>query len=158
MKNEHLFIAWTDKFSCGVKAIDEQHKGLVDLINEMHNHVAGNCDQEYKYFKMVIHEAVMYVKNHFATEEKIMLITKFWGYAEHKKEHDGFVRTVVETIHEYEAGKRFTPLHFTWFLKDWVLSHIALMDKQYFEHFRNIATRKADGTLSITINDVNTSH
>jgi hypothetical protein len=28
------------------------------------------------------------------------------------------------------------------------------MDKQYFEHLRHIATRKADGRLSITMDDV----
>jgi len=148
-------ISWNEKFNCGIKLIDDQHKGLVDLVNEMFNHVTGNMVQEKDYFHRVIQEAVKYVKTHFATEEKIMLATKFQGYGEHKKEHDNFVRAVVENIKEYETGNRLTLSSFTRFLKDWVLSHIAVMDKQYFEYFRKIATRKEDGRLSITSDDVN---
>jgi len=147
-------ITWTDKFSCGVKLIDDQHKELVVLVNEMFNHVTGNDLQEHNYFNRVINDAVAYVKTHFATEEKLMLATKFEGYAEHKREHDKFVLTVVENIKDYEAGKRLTLSSFTKFLKDWVLSHIALMDKKYFEYFQKIATRKPDGRLSISPEDV----
>jgi hemerythrin len=84
-----------------------------------------------------------------------MLATKFSGYAEHKKEHDGFILAVVENIRDYEAGKRITFSIFTRFLRDWVLSHIALMDKQYFEYFQKIASRKEDGRLSIGLKDIN---
>jgi len=147
-------ITWTDKFSCGIKLIDDQHKELVDLVNEMFNHVTGNELQEKNYFNRVINDAVSYVKTHFATEEKLMIATKFEGYAEHKKEHDSFVLAVVENIKDYEAGKRLTLSTFTRFLKDWVLSHIALMDKKYFDYFKKVASRKADGRLSISMEDV----
>ena len=147
-------ITWSDRFSCGIKLIDDQHKGLVELVNDMFNHATGNSIQEHDYFNIVIQEVVKYVKVHFATEEKIMIATNFSGYAEHKKAHDGFILAVVENINDYKAGKRLTLSAFTKFLKDWVLSHIAMMDKQYFEYFKKIATRKADGKLSITSADI----
>ncbi|MCL2174663.1 MAG: bacteriohemerythrin [Treponema sp.] len=152
-KNNDL-VQWTEKFSCGIKLIDEQHKGLVDLVNEMFNHATGNKVQERDYFNRVIQETVNYVKTHFATEEKIMIATKFEGYAEHKKEHESFIRAVVENIRDFESGKRLTLSSFSRFLKEWVLSHIALMDKQYFDYFKKIATRKADGRLSISSEDI----
>ena len=152
-KNDDELVTWTHKLSCGVKVIDDQHKGLVDLVNEMFKHVTGNDVQERDYFNRVIQEAVKYVKDHFATEEKIMLATKFSGYTEHKKEHDSFVLAVVANIRDYESGKRYTLSTFTRFLKDWVLSHIAMMDKQYFEYFRKIAVRNAEGKLSINLQD-----
>ncbi|MCL2230732.1 MAG: bacteriohemerythrin [Treponema sp.] len=151
---EQELVTWNNKFASGIKLIDEQHKGLVDLVNEMFNHATGNDLQEHNYFNRVIQEAVNYVKVHFATEEKLMLATKFEGYAEHKKEHDSFIMKVVENIKDYEAGKRLTLSSFTRFLKDWVLSHIAMMDKKYFDYFRKIATRKEDGKLSITSEDI----
>jgi hemerythrin len=147
-------VTWSNSYSSGVKLIDDQHKGLVDLVNEMFNHATGNQVQELNYFNRVIHEAVNYVKVHFATEEKLMIATKFSGYAEHKKAHDRFVLTVVENIKDYQAGKRLTLSTFTQYLRDWVLSHIAVMDKVYFEYFKKIATRKEDGTLSITAADI----
>jgi len=147
-------ITWSDKLSSGIKLIDDQHKELVELVNEMFNHVTGNDLQEHNYFNRVINDAVSYVKTHFTTEEKLMLATKFDGYAEHKKEHETFILAVVENIKDYEAGKRLTLSTFTRFLKDWVLSHIALMDKKYFEYFKKVATRKADGKLSINSEDI----
>ncbi|MCL2196346.1 MAG: bacteriohemerythrin [Treponema sp.] len=154
-KDSKDFVEWTDKLACGIKIIDDQHKGLVNLVNEMFDHVSGNYVQERDYFNRVIQEAVKYVKTHFATEEKILVATKFTGYAEHKKEHENFIRAIVDNIKEYESGNRLTLSTFTRFLKDWILSHIAFMDKQYFEYFRKIATRKEDGKLSITSDDIN---
>jgi hemerythrin len=154
VKDNVELVVWSDRLTCGIKLIDDQHKVLVDLVNEMFKHVTGNEIQEHDYFNRVIQEVVKYVKIHFATEEKIMTATKFFGYAEHKKEHEKFVLAVVSNIKDYEAGKRLTLSAFTKFLKDWILSHIAMMDKQYFEYFKTIASRKADGKLSITSADI----
>ncbi len=155
MSNKYTeIVTWSERLACGIKLIDDQHKGLVELVNDMFNHATGNSIQEHDYFNIVIQEVVKYVKVHFATEEKIMIATKFSGYAEHKKAHDSFVLAVVDNINDYKAGNRLTLSTFTKFLKEWILSHIAMMDKQYFEYFRKIATRKEDGKLSITSADI----
>jgi len=113
-------------------------------MNEMFNHASGDAEQERKYFNKVIHEIVAYVKGHFATEERILLATKFSGYADHRKEHENFVQDILRNVRDYEAGKRFTLSAFTRFLRDWILSHIALVDKQYFEYFKRKAISNAD--------------
>jgi hemerythrin len=147
-------VKWSQTFSVGIKLIDDQHKGLLNLVNDLFNHVGGDEASERAYFQKVIQTAVNYVKVHFATEEKIMIATKFPGYLEHKKAHDTFVLTVVDNIRDFEAGKKFTLSGFTKFLKEWVLTHIAIMDKQYFAYFKNIATRNASGRLTITQQNV----
>ncbi|MDR2543002.1 MAG: bacteriohemerythrin [Treponema sp.] len=154
MPNSSELIVWSNTFACGIKVIDDQHKELVELVNDMFNHVTGNEDQERDYLNKILQEAVKYIRVHFATEEKIMIATKFSGYTEHKKAHEDFILTVADNIKNFTLGKRLTLIFFSRFLKDWVLSHIAVMDKQYFEYFRRIATRKPDGTLSITASDV----
>ena len=147
-------VTWSPTFSVGVKIVDDQHKELVALINDMFNHVTGKESEEREYFTKIIQEAVRYVKVHFHTEEKIMIHTQFPGYTEHKKAHDTFVLTVVENVRNFETGKRLILSDFTRFLKEWVLTHIAIMDKQYFDYFKQIATRKSDGKLSINQSDV----
>ena len=147
-------VRWSATYSVGIKLIDDQHKGLLNLVNDLFNHVSADEATERAYFQKVIQTAVNYVKVHFATEEKIMLATRFPGYAEHKKAHDTFVLTVVDSIRDFEAGKKFTLTGFTRFLKDWVLTHIAIMDKQYFTYFKRIASRKANGKLSINQGDL----
>ena len=137
-------ITWSDKLSCGIKIIDDQHKILVGLVNQMFNHVSGDAPQERDYFSKIIQEIISYVKSHFATEERILLGTKFSGYADHKKRHEDFVHNIIKSVHDYEAGKHFSLSAFTRFLRDWILSHIALMDKQYFEYFKKMAISNAD--------------
>jgi hemerythrin len=148
------YVNWSDSYSMGVKIIDDQHKGLLDFVNDLFNHSTGDEKEEYAYFKDVIQQAVEYVKNHFQTEEKLMLRTKFPGYLKHKKAHNSFILTVVKSVRDYESGKRLVLDKFARFLKDWVLTHIAVMDKQYADYFKKIATRKDNGKLTITQADV----
>ncbi|MCL2764215.1 MAG: bacteriohemerythrin [Treponema sp.] len=147
-------ITWSNTFSCGIRIIDEQHMGLVELVNEMFSHVTGDQQEEADYFKRVFQEAARYIKVHFATEEKIMLLTNYKGYNEHKVAHESFIATVTGYILDFKAGKRFSLYSFTKFLKNWVLSHIAVMDKQYFQYLRRTATRKENGRLSISSADI----
>jgi len=154
MKVNTNLVTWSPTFAVGIKIIDDQHKGLLNLVNDMYNHVADDGESERLYFKKIIQEAVNYVKVHFETEERILRATNFQGYAEHKKEHDAFILTVVDNIRAFETGRNMNLISFTHFLKNWILTHIAIMDKQYFEYLRKIATRKANGKLSITAEDV----
>ena len=148
-------VEWSDRYSMGIKIIDDQHKGLLAFVNDLFNHSTGNEEEERAYFKEVIQQAVQYIKDHFATEEKFMVATSFPGYMAHKKAHDEFTLTVVKSVKEFESGKRLVLEKLAYFLKDWVLEHVAVMDTQYAAYFRKIATRKEDGKLSITKADVN---
>ena len=147
-------VNWSDSYSMGIKLIDDQHKGLLDFVNELFAHATGNEEEERAWFKEVIQQAVQYIKEHFTTEEKFMIATKFPGYAEHKKTHDEFTLTVIKCVNDFQAGKRLVLEKFAYFLKDWILTHVAVMDRQYSDYFRKIATRKADGKLTITAADV----
>ena len=150
-KTEH--ITWSDTFSCGIQVIDDQHKELISLVNEMFSHVTGNDEKDREFFHKIIRTAVNYVKEHFATEEKIMLAAKFSGYAEHKMAHDSFIKTVTENIRACSAGKRLSLHSFTKFLKNWVLSHIAVMDKHYFYYHQKAAERKANEIIHSAMKD-----
>ena len=148
------FVKWNNSYSMGIKLIDDQHKELLDIVNDLFNHSTGNETDELAYFKEVIGKAVNYTKVHFATEEKIMLATKFPEYNEHKKAHEEFIIKVVTTAKDFDAGKRLVLSNFSNFLKDWILSHIAIIDTKYSKYFKEIATRKDDGKLSINAEDI----
>ncbi len=148
------YISWSESYSMGIKLVDDQHKGLLNFVNELFNHSTGNEAEEMAYFKEVIHQAVEYIKYHFQTEEKLMIATKFSGYAAHKKVHDEFTLEVIKSVKDFESGKRLVLEKFAYYLKDWVLAHIGVMDRQYAAYFRKIATRKADGRLTVSKEDV----
>jgi len=154
MKAKNDFVVWSASYSMGIKIIDDQHKGLINFVNDLFNHSTGDEVEERNYFKEVVQQAVQYIKEHFATEEKIMIATKYPGYMEHKKAHDEFTMTVLKSVKDFEAGKRLVLSKLATFLKEWILSHIAIMDIQYAAYFKKIATRKEDGKLTITKDDV----
>jgi hemerythrin len=154
IKTEKEHVTWSNSYSMGIKIIDDQHKGLLDFVNDLFNHSTGDEAEERAYFKEVIQQAVQYIKEHFQTEEKFMISTKYPGYADHKKAHDEFTLTVIKSVKDFESGKRLVLEKFAYFLKDWVLSHIGVMDRQYALYFRKIATYKADGKLSVTKADI----
>jgi hemerythrin len=140
-------VKWSPTFSVGIKTIDEQHQELIKLTNNLFNHCIGNEESEREYFRTVIGKTIDYIKRHFSAEERIMTAVKYEDYWEHKREHDTFVLTVVEQVRAFNEGKPFTLLVFTKFLKDWILTHIAVADKKYATHFRQIAARKEASEL-----------
>ena len=153
--NDH--IIWHDSYSVGIQIIDEQHKGLVNFTNDLFSHVTGNEEEERIYFSGIIEQALDYVKNHFVTEEVCMIATNFPGYSEHKKTHDEFTFNVIKTMNEFKTSKLLVLEKFANFLREWILSHIAVMDKQYFVYFKKTAAIRRDGKLgSVLENALNT--
>ena len=135
-------VNWSDSHSMGIKLIDDQHKGLLEFVNELFVHATGNEEEERAWFKEAIQYAILYINEHFTTEEKYMQATRFPGYAQHKKAHDEFKLTVVRSVKDFQTGKRLVLEKFAHFLKDWVLTHVAVMDRQYSDYFQNIAARR----------------
>ena len=132
-------ITWNKALKSGIKMIDGQHKELFEIINKMFCHVNGNEEQEREFFNKIIEKAIQYIKIHFDTEEKIMLLTGYKGYDEHKKIHDNFIITVTKSVQDFKNSEQFSLFDFTMFFRDWLLSHIAVIDKKYFYHFKKQA-------------------
>jgi len=81
-------------------------------------------------FLETIHETVNYVAYHFDTEEKVMGRINYPDYKRHKQEHMEFVRKVFSKVEDFRSGKIFAPISFVYFLRDWILHHIAVCDKR----------------------------
>jgi hemerythrin len=143
MKGKKEHITWSDSYSVGIKLLDDQHKGLFEIVNDLFDHSTGNEAEERAYFKEIIHQAVQYIKEHFATEEKIIASAKFPGYSEQKKAHDEFTKMVIKSVKDFESGKRLVLIKLAIFFKEWILAHIAIMDTQYTAYFREIAAMEA---------------
>jgi hemerythrin len=128
---ESSLVEWSDKYRIGIPLIDEQHKKLIDMTNELYSGCLAGDEAANAYFLKTIHEAVDYVRFHFSTEEKILERINFPGLAAHKKEHEDFVRELLQQVQAFQEGKKFVPNIFVRYLRDWVLTHIAVSDKLY---------------------------
>lgn len=147
-------ITWSNAFSCGITVIDEQHKELIKMINSLFLHITGNQEMERHYFCMVTNDIINCFKIHLATEEKILNATKYPGYTQHKRAHKTFIVTLLDIIEDYKAGKHHNLTIISKYLKNWALSHIAIMDKTYFEYVKKAAACNPDEILSTAPNDI----
>jgi hemerythrin len=136
-----VVVKWDNAYSVGVKLIDDQHKELIRLTNELALGVEKGGAEAEIYFMKVIQGAVRYVKTHFTTEEIIMERLKFPEYLSHKKEHEDFVAEVLRDVKAFEEGQKLVPLEFAQFLQQWVLNHIDKSDKKYAFFFDELRAR-----------------
>ena len=129
--NSAEIVSWEAKYATGIKLIDDQHKELVFLTNQLYK--ACNTGQEVidTVFKDALHQMVEYVRFHFSTEQELLEHIEYPSWKDHAMEHDKLVRDIVEATKDYEAGRKYTPYNFARVLRNWVFGHIAHFDKLY---------------------------
>ena len=130
-------IVWDDSYSLGFEIVDNQHKGLVAMTNELFQSCKEEGSVADTALEKTIKEALEYAQTHFYTEEKYMKETNYPNLSPHRKEHEDFVAQVRKTLEEFEQG-RAEPIILARFLKKWLLNHIALVDKQCAPYFAKL--------------------
>ena len=130
-------VVWDDVYSVGFKPIDDQHKQLVLMINELFDECKQGAAAADSAFFKTIKKAVEYARNHFTDEVKYITQVNYPNLTEHRKQHDDFVTTVLKSMSEFEAGNT-APIELAQFLKKWLLNHIAISDKQYAPFLKNL--------------------
>ena len=121
-------IEWDDNLNTGEKEVDDQHKRLFDLINDLRD----SCIED-KY-KEKINDILIrlndYVTHHFNSEEKLMFAKQYPidKTYDHIQEHKELTRKTWEIISEYEEGRMVTILPLAEFLIEWLRVHIRERD------------------------------
>lgn len=140
------YIKWESKFEIGIPVIDEQHKTLVSLCDRLYQELIQNkatgspmWDES---LKAALRECVEYVQTHFKDEEKLMKVSDYPRFIEHKKMHDTFIKKILDTTGDFEDATIGIAFKFVKFLYDWILSHIAHEDRLYvkciLDYYRRI--------------------
>jgi len=122
-------LTWSDKYSVGIKAMDQQHIGLVDTLNELHAAMMKGLAQDIT--GPLLHKLVTYTRDHFAAEEAVMTAAKFSGLSQHRLKHRDLTKQVEEFVGRYERGEITVNVHLMNFLRDWLANHILIEDKEY---------------------------
>lgn len=122
-------MTWSDKYSVGVQSIDDQHAGLVETLNELHE--AMMKGQANVVTGKLLIALVDYTREHFASEEMIMASAKYPGFAQHREKHRDLTRQVEEFVGRYQRGEIRINLQLLNFLSDWLSTHILKDDHAY---------------------------
>ena len=121
---------WNDNFNTGVQVIDEQHKVLVNILNQLASHIAFKTD--IPTLNVILDELVSYTVFHFQAEEDIwhQYFPNDRLELEHKKTHDSFVETVSITRKQIASESKDTIIEgLLSFLTRWLATHILENDR-----------------------------
>lgn len=122
-------VVWSEEYSIDIQEIDEQHKCIINYINELYDALANKNSREM--VADVVQKLVEYTKIHFAVEETLMRIFNYQGYEKHKLSHDKIVQQVLLYQNRYLAGDSKVGMELLMFLKGWLFEHINKEDKLY---------------------------
>jgi hemerythrin-like metal-binding protein len=130
-------LVWSDEFSIGMPEIDAQHRVLIELINQVWDTIIPAKPDHAKTFQ-IIEELERYTLTHFTAEEVFLREMGYLNFDQHKAKHDHFVARIAQEKDKISAGQRMT-LDIVYFLRDWLVNHILVSDKEYVAEFKNRA-------------------
>lgn len=124
-------VAWTDDLSVGVGLIDEQHKALIQRLNDVGD--AVEAFQGARAVSQTLDFLVDYTNYHFSEEVKHMEKSGYPGVAQHKAKHVEFTNTLGELAQDFIEEGATTSLanSINTLLGNWLVNHIRTVDKEF---------------------------
>jgi len=118
-------IIWSDKYCVGINAIDDEHRGLVILINKFSAALASGSGK--LEIASVFEKLLEYTVTHFQNEENLMQNYNYPELGAHMIEH----RKLTKEVMEFNKGKEYVfPGNIVEFLNSWLINHIMETDKK----------------------------
>ncbi len=127
-------IEWDDKYSVGISIIDEEHKKFIDIINKAI--VAKEQSDKPERVKEVLQEMTKFAQEHFKAEENYMREFNYPEYEYHSKEHSDFFNKTLAYFDRVFKGDYNVSNELIEFLKQWLVNHIQVTDRQYIDCFK----------------------
>lgn len=124
-----LLIDWQDEFNTNIKIIDEQHRGVISAINTLFFFKQEGQPIEVLMPALITLDQV--TRNHFMTEENILLHSQYPHFKDHVKLHREMINMMEKKASEEECCENAE--HLFTFLKEWWYDHIVVQDKKYME-------------------------
>jgi hemerythrin len=122
-----MAITWTADLDTGIDVIDQQHKRIVEFINNLEKaQRTGKKDA----IKQVVEDCVDYTQSHFTFEESLQEEAGYLYCKPHKKVHELFIRRLGEYKERMDLGDDVGDELYQ-LLSRWLISHIKRDDADY---------------------------
>lgn len=137
-------LTWSNQLNVGIESIDQQHRRLVDILNQLDEAVA--VGDEPQAILALIDALIDYTHYHFEHEESLMRDASYAGekFAQHQQQHQEFVSKVLEEQQKAIADPDTVSNHLLEFLVEWLSAHILYSDKQMAQE---ISSHAADSEV-----------
>lgn len=126
------YMQWSSDLDLGIEVIDNQHRRIVEYINDLHHAIDNHSREE---VGEVLEQLVEYTMSHFAFEEDLQERAGYPFFHAHKKVHELFNRKIADFQQRFELGEDVSRQLLT-MLRTWLINHIKRDDADYAETVR----------------------
>lgn len=135
-EKQEILLEWNEKMMLNIGSIDDQHKQLVGMLNELY---AGfKAGRARDLVGPVLKRLVDYTATHFKYEEDLFDRTGYPETKQHKAEHANLVKRVLEAQRKFEADRSAVlSQDLMLFLRNWLVDHIMGTDRRYVPHMQS---------------------
>lgn len=134
------WIAWEDAMSVGVAELDDEHKQLFGLLDEIYRQIASAPNEQA--LKNLVERIVITAKEHFAHEERLFVRVGYADAPAHYKEHDCMMAKALSVQANFRLGSvAALSTELLGFFRDWLIAHIEQFDKLYIASFKDEGIR-----------------
>jgi hemerythrin len=129
-----LFFPWKDFYSVSVIEIDNQHKVITEMLNELYDSFIKK-EHEIKLGE-ILSRLSDYAVYHFETEEKYFSQFRYGKRIAHIREHNDFTDKIKAFRKEFDKNSTALTYKLINFLREWLMNHILVSDKEYVMCFK----------------------
>lgn len=126
-------FTWSDDFSVGIQEVDEQHKMLVGLLNQLHEAIRDHHGSATS--RQILDRLAEYTRTHFTLEESLMRVTNYPEFPSHKQQHEELISQIRALQEKLDSGTATISFELLHFLKVWLMKHINETDKRFGRYF-----------------------
>jgi hemerythrin len=127
-------IQWSDRYSVGVSTLDNQHRQLIGILNDLHEAMSTARGKDVQ--NGIVQKLGTYAATHLETEEKLLKAQAYPTFVQHKAQHDAYIAKMKEFQDQLRKGEGGVPVALMTFLKDWWTKHILTTDKEYSAYLK----------------------
>ncbi len=126
-----MLFVWDDNCNIGIDSIDQDHKGLVNLINDLYEAMQDGTGGA---LLLPIFSALKhYTETHFAKEERLMVECNTPDQEKHFQEHKQMMAKLADLENRHRNGEAAISLQTLTLLRDWLKNHICVVDQAMAE-------------------------
>ncbi len=125
---ESGWIEWSEDLRIGIDVIDEHHRYLIDIINDLFDVVTGNFGSAK--VARILGALTQYASIHFRAEEQMMVHYGFSQLESQKHQHYHFEQKLQQFHADLRSNPLTTQFEVLLYLRDWLVQHILREDTQ----------------------------
>jgi hemerythrin len=122
-------LQWSENLKIGIREIDEPHKALIAMVNELHQAIVARNAKDTA--RDILDRLADYPRTYFRDEEGLMQRSGYSALGSHREQHEDLIRRVSELREQFDTGNSKITFELMFILKAWLARHVNESDRRF---------------------------